>query len=58
MTNKISVTSVLNVKATAELIESVSDDMLKTDGSLKDLLDDTNQSPSDQESNSSRITRE
>lgn len=32
----------LHCKATAELADSVIDDMLKSDGSLKDLLHDDN----------------
>lgn len=48
--NKCAVTieTSLHCKATAELSDSIIDDMLKTDGSLKDLLhDDTNQSLDD-----------
>ena len=38
--NKKTIESVLNCKASAELDCSVMNDMLKTDGNLKELLDD------------------
>jgi hypothetical protein len=38
--NKKIVTSILSCKATAELNQSVNQDLLKSDGSLKELLDD------------------
>jgi hypothetical protein len=40
MIKKQTIESQLNCKATAELNDSVIDDMLKADGSLKELLDD------------------
>ena len=40
MIKKHTIESQLNCKATAELNDSVIDDMLKTDGNIKDLLDD------------------
>lgn len=40
MITKQTIESQLNCKATAELNDSVIDDMLKSDGSLKELLDD------------------
>lgn len=44
--------SILHCKATAELEDSVIDDMTKTDGSLKDLLHDdkSEDRPSDNKS--------
>lgn len=53
--------SILHCKATAELEDSVIDDMLKTDGSLKDLLHDDkseDRSSNDQSTNSDRGDRE
>lgn len=48
MKQKCSIESVLHCKATAELEDSVINDMLKTDGSLKELLDDNDdKSPED-----------
>jgi hypothetical protein len=40
MKQKQTIESQLHCKATAELNDSVINDMLKTDGSLKELLDD------------------
>jgi hypothetical protein len=40
MIKKHTIESQLNCKATAELNDSVINDMLKTDGNLKELLDD------------------
>lgn len=56
MIKKQTIESQLNCKATAELNDSVIDDMLKADGNLKELLDD--KSSENIESNSSRIAEE
>jgi hypothetical protein len=42
MIKKQTIESQLNCKATAELNDSVIDDMLKADGNLKELLDESN----------------
>jgi hypothetical protein len=56
MIKKQTIESQLNCKATAELNDSVIDDMLKADGNLKELLDD--RSSENNESNSDRVTKE
>lgn len=56
MIKKQTIESQLNCKATAELNDSVIDDMLKTDGSLKELLDD--KSSENNESDSDRAISE
>ena len=52
MIKKQIIESQLHCKATAELNDSVIDDMLKADGNLKELLDD--RSSEDIEDNSNR----
>jgi hypothetical protein len=56
MIKKQTIESQLNCKATAELNDSIIDDMLKTDESLRELLDD--RSSENNESNSDRVTKE
>jgi hypothetical protein len=41
MIMKQNIESQLHCKATAELVESINQDLLKSDGSLKDLINDT-----------------
>lgn len=54
MIKKQTIESTLHCKATAELAQSVNEDLLKSDGSLKDLLNDEIASePSGCETNSS-----
>jgi hypothetical protein len=52
MKQKQTIESQLHCKATAELADSIIDDMLKEDGSLKELLDD--QTTNDKEEHSPR----
>lgn len=55
----VSIETSLHCKATAELSDSIIDDMLKTDGSLKDLLhDDNDQQPDDKGADCNRGTGE
>jgi hypothetical protein len=56
MIQKQTIESQLNCKATAELNDSVINDMSKTDGSLKELLDDT--TVENNEDNSDRSSSE
>jgi len=56
MIKKHTIESQLHCKATAELNDSVINDMLKTDGNLKELLDD--RSSEDNEEDGDRSSEE
>ena len=55
MIKKQTVESQLHCKATAELDDSIINDMLKTDGNLKELLDE-DRPPDDQSDNGDSAT--
>lgn len=56
MKQKQTIESQLHCKATAELADSIIDDMLKADGSLKELLND--QATDDKEEHGPRSSKE
>jgi hypothetical protein len=56
MKQKQTIESQLHCKATAELADSIIDDMLKADGNLKELLDD--QTTNDKEEHCDRGGKE
>jgi|LakMenEpi03Aug12_release.lakeMendotaPanAssembly.Ray.scaffolds.fasta_scaffold2409790_1 hypothetical protein len=56
MKPKQTIESQLHCKATAELADSIIDDMLKSDGNLKELLDDESEDK-DNEQNIDRSSK-